>query len=232
MLVGIIIFINSAALIWFWVRNMRVKQVLQWWFQRQASILENQCETVQNGLMQDLFAMRRSAELASMESGSTTVEPDKLRCLELIYNSLEEISDTLFPAYARESLPLAIQSKLNQWRNFHPALNIELDMPRYWHNEISSHQSQLIIYMLDELLRIINLSANLPIHLKIILSERPTLKILSVEFTYSRLDYLKNRRGFNDLHYLQQVFSVLSGGKCLYWSKNKMFFVQFYWKYI
>lgn len=94
---------------------MKTEKALQWWFERQETFLEQQSKTVHNGLMQDVFAVRRSFELAAVESGLAASDQDELVHLEQIYHSLKQVTDAFFPAYVGESLPLAIQSKIRQW---------------------------------------------------------------------------------------------------------------------
>lgn len=229
MLWGLIVLINCIALTWVGIRYRRMTQALRWWFERQATALEHQSETIHNDLMQDLFAMRRTVELATVESGLLGVEHDELRYLEQIYHSLEHFSDILSPAYVHESLPLAIQAKLRHWKNEHPILSVELNISRQWNYE-ASYQNHLVICMLDEFLRVITLPTNSPTRLKIYLNGYLALKTLSIECTYSKFDRLKSLLRLDDLRYLQCSFNVLSDGKCFCWSKGNALFIQFQWK--
>lgn len=231
MLLGLIVVITGIALLWVGVKIMRMKQALRWWFERQATLLEQQSQTVHNSLMQDVCAVRRSFELAAVESGLAAPVQDELIHLERIYRSLEQLTDTLSPTYIRESLPLAIQSKVSQWITHHPSLAIELDLPTAWNYE-ASYQNYLVIDMLDELFRITTLSVPLPSHLKLALNDRSARITLSMEVTYPESDDLRNILGLADVSYLQHTFNILSDGTCSYWKEDKMLCIQFRWRAI
>ncbi|MGB5975740.1 MAG: hypothetical protein WBG38_20610, partial [Nodosilinea sp.] len=83
------------------------EQLLRWWHRHQTRWLTGEADTIRNGLLQDLFAIRRQIELV------TDDETAGLATVEQLYDALEQLGNRLSSPYLEESLPLALQHALN-----------------------------------------------------------------------------------------------------------------------
>lgn len=87
-------------------------------------------DRIRNGLMQELFAIRRQLEV----SCQTEENADKFGCdhhltnLENLYNHLEHISHDLNSPFL-DSLPLALQHAIQPWQS---QLPITAELPKDW----------------------------------------------------------------------------------------------------
>ncbi|HEY9660161.1 MAG TPA: hypothetical protein V6C65_17015, partial [Allocoleopsis sp.] len=117
-----ILVVGLMVVLWLVASHLEMQRALQWWFRRQSLKMMDQSEQIHNGVLQDLFAVRRSLELASANENpiSTTQRQTWLNQAEKIHHSLEQISDFLTPPYLAESLTLALQMKLKDWQLEHP----------------------------------------------------------------------------------------------------------------
>ncbi|MEA5448558.1 hypothetical protein VB780_08285 [Leptolyngbya sp. CCNP1308] len=116
-------------------------QLLRWWHQHQTQWLIDEADTIRNGLLQDLFAIRRQMELVAGE------ECAGLATVEQLYGALEQLCDRLSSPYLEESLPLALQHGLNDW----PAqVILKVELPTHWSPEPIETVS-LLISMIDYL---------------------------------------------------------------------------------
>jgi hypothetical protein len=102
------------------------EQLLRWWHQHQTQWLASEADAVRNGLLQDLFAIRRRLELMAND------DTHALATVEHLYNALENLGDRLSSPYLGESLPLALQHALNSWP---PELDLQVSLPSRWPDE-------------------------------------------------------------------------------------------------
>jgi hypothetical protein len=110
-------------------------QLLRWWYQHQTQWLTGEADAIRNGLLQDLFAIRRQMELVNGE------ECAGLATVEQLYGALEQLGDRLSSPYLEESLPLALQHVLNDW----PAkVTLKVELPTRWSPEPPETVSLLI----------------------------------------------------------------------------------------
>ena len=85
------------------------EQLLCQWQQNQAEWLDQEAETIRNGLLQDLFAVRRKLELLDGQATDCLVD------FEHLYHSLKHLADRLSSPYIHDSFPLAIQHTVSIW---------------------------------------------------------------------------------------------------------------------
>ncbi|MEO1297840.1 MAG: hypothetical protein AAFW75_19070 [Cyanobacteria bacterium J06636_16] len=84
------------------------------WYQQQSALLAHEADSVRNSSLQQLFALRRSLELAAIAPHDHAPEQYQtwIQQLESLQASLNGFMDRLIPPFAEESLPLAIAAHL------------------------------------------------------------------------------------------------------------------------
>jgi hypothetical protein len=198
---------------------------MRWWFERRTAHLEVQSERIHNGVMQELFVLRRDLE-AALEPGQT-IETDpnqtdqaKLWAIEKIHHQLEQISDELSPPYIADSLPLAIQSHLQDWQRLHAA-DLEIELPTIWEQEATA-QNQIILLVLNELLQVVMPIS--PVKLPCCVRLSTQNKTNSVEYpkpfgellvkvTYPNAAVISSILHTKELRYLRRVMRGLARGR-------------------
>ena len=108
-------------------------ELLRWWHQYQARKMNRTADCIRNGLMQELFAIRRQLEVSCQAEENA----DKFGCdlhltnLEDLYNHLEHISHDLNSPFL-DSLPLALQHSVRPWC---AQLPLTTELPSDWPSE-------------------------------------------------------------------------------------------------
>lgn len=194
-----------------WVASyVQLRQTFRWWCAQHLLKQQQQAEQMQDGILQDLFCIRRSLEL----SNSTDLQPSQQKAwltqLEQIQRSIEQVGQHLYPAYVETSLPLAIQYALNQWHLQHPQVALQLDLPAAWE---AAHpaQDQFVLVTLHQLLH---------------LTDPPDLSKLQVRLTHPhprqelviQISYpdsaTRSCSHNSDFVHLGRSFRLLTGGDC------------------
>jgi len=185
-------------------------QLLRWWHRHQAQWLTCEADRIRNGLLQDLFAVRRQLELQTGENGLGTVE----HLVEHLYADLDALGNRLSSPYAQESLPLAIQHALQDWP---PALALKLNLPTDWPDEPTEHIS-LLLLGLDHLRHTLMAQASLPQSIHICLVEQVAGKQLTLDLSYDDAvpPGLLTLWEAEDWLYPVATFEVLSQGRVSY----------------
>lgn len=200
------------VLFWLLATHLRIRQALYWWYQRQAAQLCVETEGIQEGLLQECFALRRSLELVLADDLTCTKEVQTwLTQLETIQHSLETLTHRLSPPYLNDSLLLAIQHLLKQWQVMHSTLRLEIELPTDWEEE-SIEQRRVILAFLNELLHVIA-AQPLPETLLCAQLSQQAQSRLMIHLTASNVPNLLSSAN-KELTYLQQSFQVLANGKC------------------
>jgi hypothetical protein len=115
--------------------------LLRWWHHHQTQWLAHEADAVRNGLLQDLFAVRRQLEMMAGDDAQA------LATIEHLYTSLEHLGDRLSSPYLSESLPLALQHALQHW----PAdIALDLTLPSQWPKEPMEHVT-LILSVVEQI---------------------------------------------------------------------------------
>lgn len=96
--------------------------------------------------MQELFAFRRSLELAALNPGNISKEHYQtwIQRLESVHGSLNEWVKVILPAFSEESLPLAIASYLNQLKRQHQDFEFSIEM-KDWQPQDSPYVNEAIL---------------------------------------------------------------------------------------
>jgi hypothetical protein len=207
-----------------------MQHALQWWFKRQSAQLSSESEQIHNGLLQEVFAIRRSLELSLIEETGVSLNQghDWLHKAEKLHQSLEQLSDTLSPPFLSESLPLAMQCMLARQRN-QSGLNLEVTLPSQW-NDASSERNRIILMVLDELLKLALPKAAIEATQRIGLSADETTGELTVELTYPDLQTLTSLMQTKELKYLCCCFQCLAPGRCICQKENLTVIWRFRWR--
>lgn len=204
--------------LWLLKSYLETKQALQWWQGRQVLQLSQEAEKIRDGLLQESFTIRRSVELLPVDDLELLVKKSR-DCLEKVdnfYHLLSQLSDRLSPAYIEDSLPLAIQSVVEQWQTHYPRLHLHLNLPTHWRHE-SHNQSMLILRVLEELLQIIlsELLADIAIHIS--LSPKGSMGKLFIQISYNDATQILSSSTLRKLRHLRQIFQILTPGRCYYY---------------
>lgn len=158
--------------------------LLQWWHQQQSQVCRTEADVIRNGLMQDVFAMRRRLEMACHWASE---EADACKCqvhlaeLERLYVSLENISDRLDNPFTQDSLPLALRYRLDSWGR---SLPITLNFPHVWKREPMVH-TQLLLVLIGSLCQRLSNIQPLPQACCVALNQSENIKSLTFRATYS-----------------------------------------------
>jgi len=125
--------------------------LLRWWHQYQAQLLNQEADRIRNSFLQEMFAVRRRFELAC-QSPACDKPLDcvaHLADLKRLYTLLETLSDRLDSPYLQDSLPLAIQHAVEPWKSQVP---LRLDLPGEWVADPVEH-NRLLLLLIDALLQ-------------------------------------------------------------------------------
>ena len=124
-------------------------ELLSWWHQHQAQKLNQVSDRIRNGLLQELFSIRRQLEVScEIEKNATSFGCDlHLTNLEHIYDQLEHLSHGLTSPFL-DSLPLALQHAIQPWQQ---QLSLTTEFPSTWPSESVEHV-QLFITLVESFL--------------------------------------------------------------------------------
>lgn len=122
--------------------------LLRWWHQYQAQRLNQTADGIRNGMLQDLFAVRRQLEMACLANEQAAAFGCEHHLAELtrIYDLLAQLSDRLDAPYLQDSLPLSLQHVVQPWQTQIP---ITLELPSFWHPEPVEHTRLLTLFTED-----------------------------------------------------------------------------------
>lgn len=235
------------------VSRREAQQALQWWDHQQAIHTRQQAEQIREDLLQELFTMRRSLELAP--TGAILELPEGwLDKFEQLHHSLEQIGYALSPPYVEENLALAIQYLLEQLQLEQPGLTVQMQLDnqpdRSEHNR--SEHNRVILMALDQLLRIalpqiaVQPQAQSQAQLQAQLQAQPQVQLdqliqiclnyqanqaeLQVSFPDLKAETLKAIRDSPALKYLERAFQLLTSGWCASRQTKRMLTCAFGWE--
>ncbi|NJL35466.1 MAG: hypothetical protein HC840_12130 [Leptolyngbyaceae cyanobacterium RM2_2_4] len=211
--------------------QLEIYETMRWWHQRQALQLNAQATEIRDGLLQELFALRRGLEVwaEGNHNASSHHHHDWLQKIERLHQDLERISNHLSPPYLEESLPLAIQYAAESWRTHYPQLEFVLDSPVQRSSE-SPARSRIILTTLHEFLQIIRLNFPEVDSLRISLSLQEIESRLAIEIPDVSQSTLASFLASDHLKYLSQAFELLTLGKCLHQQRELEITWYFLWQ--
>lgn len=232
-------FINTSVaiavcillLFWLLASYRGVRRSLQWWQHRQSAQLCFEAEQIRNGLLQESFAIRRGLELALADEMVTSkqVDPNWLKQIGKIQQSLEKLSDHLSPPYLEDNLSLAIRWLIEQWQITYPNLDVETNLPADWRHE-SIEQNRIILTTVNELLRLVLSQSVLPVSLSVNFKQQQHAHELVVQFSVAAGSTLTSDSSQTELEYLRQSFQFLTSGTCYLQRKDAAQIWYFRWR--
>ncbi|WP_416673916.1 hypothetical protein [Egbenema bharatensis] len=236
--------ICMMLLLWSVVSYLELQRSMRWWFERRTAHLEAQSERLHNGVMQELFVLRRELE-ATLHQGhllpshSNPASSIQLQAIEKIHHQLEQISDELSPPYIADSLPLAVQAYGQEWQHNHPETVLELELPKIWEQQ-ATPQDQILLMGLDELLQMVmpGSQTTLPCRVRLTTQDQPANNgaaptswgELSVEVTYPNAVLISSVLRTRELRYLRRVVRGLTHGRLL--NERRGLTVTWYFRWV
>jgi hypothetical protein len=227
-------------LLWSLASYLELQRSMRWWFQRRSAELEAQSERIHNGIMQEVFVLRRELE-ATLERGQSIAprqHQSQLQAIERIHHQLEQISDELAPPYLADSFPLAIQSYLKDWQRLHSDHDLKMELPSSWEYE-STELSPVLLTALNELLELTVLTSpvTLSCHVRLIApnpqinagTQPNTTGALAVEIIYPDQAVIATILRKRELRYLRRVMRGLAGGRLSYRRRDQTVTWYFHW---
>ena len=163
--------------------SLDAANLLCWWHQYQAQRLNRTADFIRNGLMQELFALRRELELSCrLQSNADAFGCDHhLTKLEYVYTQLENVTNYLDSPFLKESLPLALQHTIQPW---HQSLPLILDLPLVWESE-PIERTRLLMTLTEHLLTQLTAATVRPHQCGITLKQQADLKQLTYRIAYA-----------------------------------------------
>lgn len=186
-------------------------RLLRWWHQHQAQQLNHEADLIRNGLLQDMFALRRRLELScqSQPNAEAFDCPAHLADLKRLYAKLEALSNRLGSPYLQESLPLALQYALQPWQARFPW---QLNLPLAWGPEPVEH-TRLLILLMETLLATLTPIA-VPSRAILILQTAAGIQELTLELIYDQgLPPALAPTSSTNLSPLLETFQLLTQGE-------------------
>jgi hypothetical protein len=143
---------GSAMLLWVYMDSYQVRQAFRWWSERQFRHQGLESDRIRNGMMQEMFALRRGIELWHNQDNATHNSIGWLAQATHLQRSLEQLCHQLSPPFIEDSLPLAIQSMAESWQ-LELSCSTQVDVSIDWQAEPQS-KDYVILATLSELLRL------------------------------------------------------------------------------
>ncbi len=231
MAIGVILIVFLLIMLWLAVSYVRMQRSLRWWQGQQVVRQRHQAEVIRDGVVQDSFALRRSLELALMNSSDRLpqVESEKLTSdwlakIEMIQSSLETLTNHLAPPYLNDHLPLSVRFLLKQWQQQHPNVSIKTTLPDHW-CQPSRESSQIVLAALEELLRITELpdTTSVILHASLQQKQHDQIQELIIHMSLSNplppdlstpdLSKVMSNWDRQELSYLKRAFHCLTSGR-------------------
>lgn len=188
------------------------RHLLRWWYQSQIRQRIDEADTLRNGVLQDVFALRRHLELINQGPIQGQGNPYEacLEEMEQIYRSLQALSDRLSCPYLEESLPLSLQHLLLPWQ---AALPLEVKLAGDWEPE-PVEQVAVLLTFLEAVLQGVAAEPNTLENLRVWLQLQAEVKAFTVQVGYAQAvpQPLIDLSESVDMTYLLQTFHLLSGG--------------------
>lgn len=178
-------------------------QLLRWWHQHQTQWLASEADAVRNGLLQDLFAVRRQLELMAGE------DIHALATVEHLYAALENLGDRLSSPYVQESLPLALQHALKSWPL---ELALEVRLPNRWPDEPMEYVT-LVLSVVEHVRQTLVALPTQPQTCTLELAEGKECKQLTLQLSVQTLPSALEGGRSADWAYHLSTFEAITGGQ-------------------
>jgi hypothetical protein len=158
-------------------------ELLRWWHQYQAKMLNQETDLIRNGLLQEMFALRRRLEVAGEAQPDEAANPGcdvYLTELKRLYALLENLCDRLESPFVQDSLPWALQHAVQPWQ---APLALKVMLPSTWEPE-PVEQTRLLILLVQRWLQQLAEAPSLPEHCELKLEHTAPVKQLVLKVDY------------------------------------------------
>ncbi|MBE9066995.1 hypothetical protein IQ260_10040 [Leptolyngbya cf. ectocarpi LEGE 11479] len=213
-----VLIIIAAGISVFSVFSMRrllyQRQISQWFYTRQCHQLLTQSEVIREQLLQQTFALMRSQELGAMDASSTEDAQHWQNCLaqtQTFNQSLESLSNELWPPFVEESLPLALQHIIKQWTD-PKAIQLSLELPSDWPQQQPDKQ-RMVLWCVRQCLLVLQ-SGTRSASLSLYLIEIKNRAKLGLSLDRLALDTMNDPSLHKELKQIQQIFQFFMPGRC------------------
>jgi len=206
---------------------IQTRQALKWWMGRQSAQLWHRSEQIRDGMLQEMFTIRRGLELSLIGNAGASAQESEvwLSQMEKLHSSLETLSNDLSPLYLEDSLPLAIQSVLEAERQILPQMTLSL--PAQWHYE-APERSRIILTAFHELIRLAKPDRGTS--LRVGLEAEAGWNQLTVQWVYADLLTAREVCSSREAAYLSRAFQYLAAGQCFFQREGLILKWFFRWK--
>lgn len=201
---------------------------MQWWQQRQIHRTHEEAELIRDGILQELFAIRRSLELAHTEQ--QPISQESLQQLETLHDRLEQVSNALSPAFSRDSLSLAIQHLLHQLQQQYPQMQVSVQLPVN-HRSLSL-SSRVALTAFEELLALVVETFGEALSLVVSLEYQNQMALLTVRVSGVKPGQQEAIAHLSDLSHLCHAFQFLTEGFLQQRVHDSWVEWQFRWLYL
>ena len=145
-------------------------------------MLHQEADFIRNGVLQDLFAIRRQLELSCHPQSDAKMFSynNHLAELKRIYTLLENCSNRLAGPYLQDSLPLALQHIVQPWLE---KIHLKTEFPAAWESE-PVEQTRLLTLLTDSLCRHLATASPKPHRCNMTLQSQGAFKKLTFHAQY------------------------------------------------
>ena len=125
----------------------RMHRAVRNWYQQQSALLAHEADSVRDSSFQELFALRRSLELAAINHSGRHPEQYQtwIHQLESLQASLSGLMDRLVPPFVEESLPLAVAAHLRRLKQHDELFQFTIEHPENWELNDPLHINKAIL---------------------------------------------------------------------------------------
>lgn len=226
------VFIVVISILWILASHLEMQKVMRWWYRKQLSSFNHQAEEIRNGVIQELFGIRRDLELRSMDEpalGKSFPYHRWIDRLEYVQQMLEALSYQWSPPFVEDSLVLAIHHAIAPWRDRYPSVSFRLLLATDWQHEMPE-VNRMLITAIEELLRAAQLELETQNEVEVTLHRRARLGELVIRIQYTNEEVLKRVLYTKDVVYLREVFQALGLGWCVFTREAMSAVWTFQWK--
>lgn len=195
-------------------RLLYQRQISQWFCTRQFHQLLTQSEIIREQLLQQTFALMRSQELGAMEACSADDAQQWQNCLALTQTfnqSLENLSNELWPPFVEESLPLALQHVIKQWTD-QKTVQLRLELPSEWPQQQPDKQ-RMVLWCVRQCLLVLQSGAR-SASLSLSLIEINNRAKLWLSLDGLSLNTMNDTSLQDELKQIQHIFQFFMPGRC------------------
>lgn len=205
----------------------KLRAAFQWWQDCWMRDMAQQEESLRDGALQDLLALRRGIELALL-TGLSPPSSDLagwLGQLELLYQNLDRLGDRLHPPYIEDDLNLALHHMMRPWLDKYSTITMSVQHPQC----LSGPEfNRILLFATEQLLRLFIQLQDMMM-LQVSLIEKNTLSILRLRLELIPQESDDLASVIQKVEYLHTVFPLLVNGRFSYSYPPGWLYCEFHW---